>query len=417
MDFLEDSKNIICDVLNSKCSLASSFKMFQKTNVRDKKDNEYINKICSVFFKKYFYYDYLTQEILGKKTNALIAYLGVSIIACKYLKLNVNEVYEFLKRALSKNRAIDSLIDEKILKVLDLSKENKEYKLHTEDTLLKISALFNLPLWFIKMIISQNGADKSKQIFESFKTKKQTQYILNSLVDIESLDSDELNKFKLLDNGNYILNGTNSVLLKNGVILETYDFFKEIISNLGRYNNKYVTYYSSESNNLFMEFINFVNNRNNVINIFVDSYLSAPKIAQSVVLKHKDNLFIYEGTEGQVITKLSDKQDLIVYQPKSSNMMGFYELLENRVIFDTKNLDEIIENEKNGLSEMATHSDKGSFLCYIVTTINKHETEEVIDEFLKDHNDFKLFKSIEFIASKDRKQFGYCAILKRLSND
>lgn len=416
--FLEDCKNIICSILTTKKSFAVCFEDFQKTNIRNTKDLSIIKKIISIFFKKYFYYENLSKYILGRTTPSLVAYLGSSVIALKILNFNQKEVYEILKNVLSKNKAFDKEIDKKINELLTKSKEGKDLVLPKENSIFsELSIIFNLPIWLIKMIIHQNDNSKAKAILNSFKGKNKRYYLRNCLDSIDDFDTSLNSNYIKLENENYLLNSKISNLEKDKGFIETYNFYKTILKEIGKFNNKYVTFYTSENNNFVFEFTNLFAYKNNVINIGVDSYFTVPGIAKDIITRHIENIFAYEATEGQMIAKLSDKQDLLIYAPKSSNFMRFYFENEYRVNFDPENLDSIISNEKNGLQELSQHCGKNGLLCYVVNTLNFHETHEIIDDFLKNNCDYKLVNKKEIIPDFDKKEICFYAILKRVSND
>jgi len=240
-------------------------------------------------------------------------------------------------------------------------------------------------------------------------------YLQNALVGIDSLDREELAKFKQKNNLNYLTEEKYSPLINDFTFVETYDYFKEIMNLCGRFNNKYVTFYTSEKNNFYFEFLNTVLYRNNVINIGFKSYELTPQIVKAVSSKRIQDLSIYEATEGQMIAKLSGKQDLVVYAPRSSNIMDFYLTPESRVIFNPFELDAITNGEINGLLELSRHCDKGATFAYVVNTLNKRETDEMVKKFLEIKNDFRLVIKKELLPSNESKQIAFYAIFKKVN--
>ncbi len=114
-----------------------------------------------------------------------------------------------------------------------------------------------------------------------------------------------------------------------------------------------------------------------------------------------------------MIAHLNFKQDMIFYVPKSTNFQKFYYCPEYLVNFDQKDIDLLINDQKEGLKEIAEFTAQNGILVYVVETIDKKETSDVINDFLANASDFELINS-EFIFPKNEiKVFGYYAILKR----
>ena len=92
------------------------------------------------------------------------------------------------------------------------------------------------------------------------------------------------------------------------------------------------------------------------------------------------NLDIYNSDESGIISHLSEKQDLVVFMPKSSNLELLRRTPEYGILFDTNNLDGIIENELNGLSDITQYVKDGGKLIYAVPTFDIKETGWTVEE-------------------------------------
>lgn len=414
MSVLQDSYEIISYMLINKKTFNKSLNAFFTTNVRNDDELKKFIKVYILFFKKYYYFEALTKELLTKATPSLITYIGITLINVRLLNVDIDEAIEFIKNALKKNK--EKYSDEIEKAIIDF-KNKKEYPLNNikKGSVESLSVFFNLPLWFIKMTLAQHGLEKSKLIFESFKNKKYVQYFLKSkLVDLDSID-EELNKKFTLDTKTnlYLTSESDNELIKNKTYVKTSSFYEEIFKNDLKLINKYITLYQNEDSNFFYRFLNQYLYLNNVINFAVDSFYNVKDAITVVAQKRINDLFVYESTPNELISHLSFKQDAIFYAAKSTYFEEFYFKPEYRVLFDTELIDKFIKEQKSSLKEISSYVENGGRLIYLVETIDTKETSKVISAFLSENNDFILEKEEFIIPNEENSSFGYYAILKR----
>ena len=414
MSVLQDSYEIISYMLINKKTFNKSLNAFFTTNVRNDDELKKFIKVYILFFKKYYYFEALTKELLTKATPSLITYIGITLINVRLLNVDIDEAIEFIKNALKKNK--EKYSDEIEKAIIDF-KDKKEYPLNNikKGSVESLSVFFNLPLWFIKMTLAQHGLEKSKLIFESFKNKKYVQYFLKSkLVDLDSVD-EELNKKFTLDTKTnlYLTSESDNELIKNKTYVKTSSFYEEIFKNDLKLINKYITLYQNEDSNFFYRFLNQYLYLNNVINFAVDSFYNVKDAITVVAQKRINDLFVYESTPNELISHLSFKQDAIFYASKSTYFEEFYFKPEYRVLFDTELIDKFIKEQKSSLKEISSYVENGGRLIYLVETIDTKETSKVISAFLSENNDFILEKEEFIIPNEENSSFGYYAILKR----
>ena len=138
-----------------------------------------------------------------------------------------------------------------------------------------------------------------------------------------------------------------------------------------------------------------------------------PDVINEVILKKKNDLFVCESTVGELIARLSYKQDILFYMPKSTDMQRFFYCPEYRVNFDQKSIDELIVTQEKGIKEVSNYVADNGKLIYVAETIDKKETTNIVHSFLENNQDYILEKEEMFLPTKNIKSFGYYAILKR----
>lgn len=411
MTLLKDSYEIISYMLIKKETFSHALNSFLLTNVRTSREIKDIKKAYLIFFKHYYLYKKITKESLSKVTPSLIAYMGVSLLIVKYFKnIDINDVISFLKIALKNNK---EKYNDEIEQILINFKNGKEYNFKNleKGSVEHLSIMFNLPEWFIQMVLNQQNASVAKEIFNSFKGKNEEFYIQLKLEDLENSEHEEFDKLTRNEDGLFL--NISDDLVKKGFFAKSHEFYEYIFKNDLKQINKYVTLYQSEKSNFFYRFLNEYMYKNNVLNLVFESFFDNPEPIKKITPKQIKDLFIYESTIGQLIARLNFKQDLIFYFPKSTNFEKFYYSPEYCVNFNQKDIDLLINSQQDGLKEISNYVAQNGMLVYLVETIDKKETSIIIDKFLKTNDDFELVTSEFVMPASSKKVFGYYAILKR----
>lgn len=411
MTLLKDSYEIISYMLIKKETFSHALNSFLLTNVRTSREIKDIKKAYLIFFKHYYLYKKITKESLSKVTPSLIAYMGVSLLTLKYFEnIDINDVISFLKIALKNNK---EKYNDEIEQILINFKNGKDYcfKNLEKGSVEYLSIMFNLPEWFIQMILNQQNGPIAKEIFNSFKGKNEEFYIQLKLEDLENIEHEEFDKLMRNEDGLFL--DVSEDLVKKGFFAKTHEFYEYIFKNDLKQINKYVTLYQSEKSNFFYKFLNEYLYKNNVLNLAFESFFENPEPIKKVTPKQIRDLFIYESTVGQLIARLNFKQDLIFYFPKSTNFEKFYYSPEYCINFNQKDIDSLINDQQDGLKEISNYVAQNGMLVYLVETIDKKETSIIIDKFLKTNDDFELVASEFVMPTSSKKVFGYYAILKR----
>jgi|GEM_PF-2101612 hypothetical protein len=413
MSIYVDSREILTNVLTNKEPYDVSLNNFLQLNVRSTDELEKIKDIYDGFFDKFYYFQEITKENLTKVTNLLIATIGIAFVSLRNLKMNNEEVFDFVNDTFNKNKEIlspelkDSLINYKngneyVFK--NVISGSKEY----------LSIVFNVPVWFISMILNQNGKEITKNILTNMTTSKKKYYILNSLENIDEKDKNEFAKFKTKNNSIYECDEPQNPLIQDLTFVEYNPFYEKIFKNLPSLNNKYVSLYSEIKDRFYVRFLNEYLYKNNVINLAFSNLNENKDAINEVTLRKIKDAFVFESTVGELVAHLTYQQDLIFYLPDSTNMTKFFLQREYRVNFDQNSIDKFIGDEANGLQEISTHVANKGYLVYLINTIDKKEGTRLVQDFLANNNEFSLIKEEEIIPNKINKTFVYYAIIKRV---
>ena len=114
-----------------------------------------------------------------------------------------------------------------------------------------------------------------------------------------------------------------------------------------------------------------------------------------------------------MIANISEKQDLCVYIPKSSNFELLRRNPEYGILFDNQTLDGIIAKQEEELNDIVGHLNVGGYLCYAVPTFDIKETLVQMKKFLDTHKNFSLVKEITSFPNEKGNSLYYFALVKK----
>lgn len=384
-----------------------------------------VSSLCGLFLRNYYFIRVLVANVFNTTDVEPMIYIGLAYVNNSYKKIvDTNETLKFLANKLALYEIkVTNEVKETFNKVLvskkDYLKEvfsNKLAKGDSQKTGFKyLSARNNLPEWVVKTLVKQYGRDLSiKTINAMTKMPKQFGYI-NSLL-IKEITDDLKKDFKVID-GNFMEYTLTSSIRKNGYVrngdilpLQVAEY--EFLKSLPAINNGFIAYYFEEKEALY----SMISNRylpTNKVSLLTPSQKNNSELFTKINPSKPANLDIYNSDESGIISHLSEKQDLVVFMPKSSNLELLRRTPEYGILFDTNNLDGIIENELNGLSDITQYVKDGGYLAYAVSTFNIKETIILVKNFLSKHSEYTLEKEkIYFPFEKENSVF-YFAIFKR----
>ena len=384
-----------------------------------------VSSLCGLFLRNYYFIRVLVANVFNTTDVEPMIYIGLAYVNNSYKKIvDTNETLKFLanKLALYEIKVTDE-VKETFNKVLVTKKDylkevfsNKLAKGDSQKTGFKyLSARNNLPEWVVKTLVKQYGRDLSiKTINAMTKMPKQFGYI-NSLL-VKEVTDDLKKDFKVID-GNFMEYTLTSSIRKNGYVrngdilpLQVAEY--EFLKSLPAINNGFIAYYFEEKEALY----SMISNRylpTNKVSLLTPNQKNNSELFTKINPSKPANLDIYNSDESGIISHLSEKQDLVVFMPKSSNLELLRRTPEYGILFDTNNLDGIIENELNGLSDITQYVKDGGYLAYAVSTFNIKETIILVKNFLSKHPEYTLEKEkIYFPFEKENSVF-YFAIFKR----
>lgn len=122
---------------------------------------------------------------------------------------------------------------------------------------------------------------------------------------------------------------------------------------------------------------------------------------------------VYEAQASSIITCLSKPVHTFVVMPDSSRLNLLNLLPDYFLRVDFNKLDDLIANQKVVLKEASAQVEDGGYLLYLVDTLSKKESINIINEFLNENANFSLVRDKLYFPYKKYGGSYYFAVLKK----
>ena len=175
--------------------------------------------------------------------------------------------------------------------------------------------------------------------------------------------------------------------------------------------------YTEYPNDLLIDLLSRKENINGVE--FIAGNLATASNARNFLNKNQvRGVNVYEAQASAIITCLSKPVHTFVVMPDSSRFNLLQLLPDYFLRFDFNKLDELIANQKLALKEAAEQVEEDGYLLYLVDTLSKKESINIINEFLANNENFTLVRDkLYFPYKKYGGSYYFAALKKAKKND
>ena len=166
--------------------------------------------------------------------------------------------------------------------------------------------------------------------------------------------------------------------------------------------------------------IDLLSRKENVSGVeFIAGNLATASNARNFLNKNQvRGVNVYEAQASAIITCLSKPVHTFVVMPDSSRFNLLQLLPDYFLRFDFNKLDELIANQKLALKEAAEQVEEDGYLLYLVDTLSKKESINIINEFLANNESFTLVRDkLYFPYKKYGGSYYFAALKKAKKND
>ena len=410
MKLVEVSHSCLMDILYKEIPFKLAIENICNKNTVFRDDRKNLTNIVGCSLRHFYIFDNLISRLELELTNeqkvALYIYLSNRLFV-----------------PLISNKEMDALLEQYEIKKADIDKlnsftEDKSKIIPPEfsnDSIEYLHYRFNIPTWVLKMWM-KHFKGYTYKIVKSI-NKPSNHYMIKNA---SKINDDELNKNKdfvpsFMD-GLYQYQGNvapaRHSLVRNGKMVlitpaEYYLYSKLDLDFLRR-----IAIYSEVQNNIHLQLEAMLSHNLScdIIAGSSEAYYSTKKDLEAHAL-NKVNL--YQAGHSSIITCLSEKVHTFFVLPKNTN---FAELRKSPDYFNRikqEELDGYIANQKLALHNASEFIEEGGQLVYAVNTMNKKETLQILDDFLKNHPDFVLVEQKQFLPFDKYDSTYYFAIFRK----
>ncbi len=405
---------ILKSVLKDKNSFSSSLK--QNSGGLKKEEAALASNLAGLFLRNYHLITVVADAIFSVKDEEPLIYIGSVYINNSYKKaLDEKESIKYLtqKLALYQVKFGD---DAKMKWDLAVSDKREFLRQNVGGNRVKfLSARNNLPVWVVKSLITQYDDDIAMKTINAM-TRMPNQFgYFNKVLASDNFE-EKLGDFQKLQGNLYLYKSNSSIrkneLVRSGAIVPIQKAEYYLGLKLPEIHNGFVAMYFDGKNSLYpILFDKYL--ANNKVSILSPNAKGNSDLFMRVKNKAGANIAVYESPRNEIISHLSEKQNVFIYAPESSELEQLRRAPEYGILFDTNRLDSIIQNQQKGLEEVAQFIEEGGYLIYIVQTFNIKETYVRTRDFLQSNKNFSISGEKLFFPFEQENSVYYYAILKR----
>ena len=417
MELHELAKDVLQKIIVEKMQFSLALKQVVKKNNLERNDRTTLSAVVGCALRHYLVMERLVNDAYPELgSEGFIALLIAFANALFIKKLDQEKCNAFAQ----------SFLKEEDAKIEDFLKPYLEgQKLVPEDievgSLEFLSYRYNTPLPIIKMWNKQYGHVTTSRILKA--NSKPAPTVLR-IDDSVISDDDFLKQYPDFEKGevDHIVLYKGEGRFKDNEILEKHLAFhfplavKEAIDECDFDGVKGAAIYSEYANDCLYDLIlrgpNAVN-----IEYIAGNYSAFINTKNFINKNNIKGVNVYEATASSIITCLSKPVHTFILFPDNSRLNLLQVSPDYFLRFDMEKLDALIANQLSVLNEASAHIEDGGYILYLVDTISKKENIGVINDFLKDHPDFKFVKDKLYFPYKKFGGSFYFAVLKKEGNN
>ncbi len=412
MNIFEISKSILLRLVNEDVPFAIVLKnTFKKNNV-DSEFKSHVAALVGCELRHHYIFDNLISRFFDNVEFEKTIYLRFALANGLFLRrfsdaelialvendLDKDTIYKLYNFVKSTNEIIPN----------ELDKASPEY----------LSLRYNTPAWVIRMWQKQYGKG---MVFKTLKVNYR-QSVPSIRVNEKNIDIDEfLGKhpdFSKAPISNMVIyqgRGTPKKLIEfeNGDLFFMKMATKYVLDSLDLDILKGIAIYTEVPNNIYLDLLTRFNEETKLDLIInnVPCYYETKRNLEKIAKHH---IFIYEAEYTSLLTCLSKKVHTMICMPKSSTFDLLRSTPDYFLRIKQDKLDEIIANESACLLECSKHVEEGGELVYMIPTLSRKESNNVIAKFLVENKNFELLEERQFFPFEVYDSCLYFARLKKV---
>lgn len=419
MSILNEIFNYLEEIKNGQCSFQ---KVMNKGLKKYSKEDAFLIKdTLKSVVNRYYFLLWELNKIFPVKNELTQDYLVCALSQYHYVNLVTDEQLErYLKEDLP---LIDETISvsELVNRIRDLGGVQLKISDRENEILVKRLAInYSYPEWVCKMISKHFGFKKAyKTIASSRKSVKLALNVNTFLTSAEDLIDDYPDLFEkgILSDNTLRFKGKDKLIelepFKNNYIFVEDEASQLLVNSLNIDINDTCLLLCGDRITMALDMAMKLKDLGTV-------HTCTDNIVDFNSLRNMSNRFklhsldIFESNVSQLITHVGKETcDKVLFVAKSSSLGVVRRRPDVLLTLKRNELDEIINNEKQELSEVSDFVKSGGLLEYAVFTYSRKESTEVIEDFLSKHEDFELLNDRQIFSFEAPSDGVYFALLRR----
>ena len=411
------AKDILQKIIVENMPFSLALKQAFKKNEVSKEERQTISAVVGCSLRHYIVMERLFKDAYPElESEGLVALLVAFSNALFIKKLDQDEcnalAQSFLKEDETKfKQFVAPYLEDKKLVPEEIEVGSFEF----------LSYRYNTPMSVIKMWNKQFGQLTTSRILKANSKPAPTvlrinnnkisdEDFFNQYADFERTDVDGIAIYK--GEGRF----KNSPVYEKQLATPLTPAYKQLLDEGDTDLFRGFAVYSEYANDLMVELLSRFENINN-IEYVAGSYNAFINTKNALAKAGIKGVNVYEAGASSIVTCISKPVHTFLVMPDSSRLNLLQVLPDYFLRFDIQKLDELIANQTKALNEASAQVEDGGYLLYLVDTISKKETMNLINDFLKEHTEFTLVRDKQYFPYKKFGGSYYFAVLKKGSND
>ena len=412
------AKEILNRIINEDTPFSLALKQAFKKNNVSKEERGSVSAVVGCVLRHYLVMSHIinTQypELDSQGLIAMMIALSNALFIKKLDQAECNkEADQYLKEdELKAEQFIAPYLEDKKLVPADIEVGSFEF----------LSYRYNTPVEIIKMWSKQFGRISAGKVLKfNSKPGPVVVRINNNLIE----DEDFFNQYPEFEriegvSGAALFKGEdkfkNTAVAEKALAVPLALAFKEMLDEGDVDPLRGLAVYAEYPNDLLVDFMSRKDNLSGVE--YIAGNLNTSTSVKYFLNKNALNgINVYEAQASAIVTCISKPVHTFIVMPNSSRFNLLQLLPDYFLRFDFAKLDELIANQKLALKEASVQVEEDGYLLYLVDTLSKKESINIINEFLAENNNFSLVRDKLYFPYKKYGSSYYFAVLKKSQNN
>ena len=412
------AKEILNRIINEDTPFSLALKQAFKKNNVSKEERGSVSAVVGCVLRHYLVMSHVinTQypELDSQGLIAMMIALSNALFIKKLDQAECNkEADQYLKEdELKAEQFIAPYLEDKKLVPADIEVGSFEF----------LSYRYNTPVEILKMWSKQFGRISAGKVLKfNSKPGPVVVRINNNLIE----DEDFFNQYPEFEriegvSGAALFKGEdkfkNTAVAEKALAVPLALAFKEMLDEGDVDPLRGLAVYAEYPNDLLVDFMSRKDNLSGVE--YIAGNLNTSTSVKYFLNKNALNgINVYEAQASAIVTCISKPVHTFIVMPNSSRFNLLQLLPDYFLRFDFAKLDELIANQKLALKEASVQVEEDGYLLYLVDTLSKKESINIINEFLAENNNFSLVRDKLYFPYKKYGSSYYFAVLKKSQNN